>query len=215
VKQWNSLALFPGLCPAFVAYRAWKQGSIFFSDPKRGTGMQEKESGDNTTFCSVLWRWCLECGMASQTLARANNKLKVFSRRWQTHCHTVQKLREEKSIFHGTKEELFPFSMLFCASQILNHAWNLLNMSPWSRPFIAKQHVALLPNPFFTGACLGSGNEARNYLPSDGANVHSSLAHIYPMYATRNCSKVRESSNHYTHTEHNSGPIQHCWLFSG
>lgn len=44
-----------------------------------------------------------------------------------------------------------------------------------------KQHVVLLPNTFFAGACLGSGNEARNYLPSDGANVHSSLAHIQCM----------------------------------
>ena len=79
------------------------------------------------------------------------------------------------------KKRTIPFSTLFCASQILNHAWNLLNMSPWSSPFKVKQHVALLPNPFFAGVCLGSGNEARNYLPSDGAYVHSSLAHIQCM----------------------------------
>lgn len=73
-----------------------------------------------------------------------------------------------------------PFLNAFCASQI-KPCLEFTDYVTMVTSLKVKQHVVLLPNTFFAGACLGCENEARNYLPSDGANVHSSLAHIQCM----------------------------------
>jgi len=78
--------------------------------PDHEHGPVKEGFGDNTKFCLVLWSWCLEGGMANQSLAREMNSFAVFC---VGKADLVDTLLQSRTY---VKRSAIPFLTTFCAS---------------------------------------------------------------------------------------------------